>query len=425
MQVAIVWLRNNLRLHDNAPLHNALTQAQKVILVYVVDDYLFETSPYGFKKMGVHRANFLAESLLNLQKNIQAKGGNLLVVKGDPVQHIAHLAKQYNAPVFAEAEWAHYEYSLEQNLVNAGVDLRLTNQSTLFNVEDIPFKANTLPDIFTEFRKKTEKLSTVRPLIETPTNISVVDDLPYQTSTEIINQLVTPQPPNPKAAIHFTGGEDEALQRLTHYFWETDCLATYKETRNGLLGANYSSKFSAWLALGCISPRYIYWQVQQYERERTANQSTYWLVFELLWRDYFRFITLKYGKAIFLKGGILGNPRKLRNNPTVLQSWIDGQTGDDFVDANMIELKETGFMSNRGRQNVASYLVNNLGINWQAGAEYFEQQLIDYDVYSNWCNWNYVAGVGTDPREGRIFNTQKQAEMYDPNSQYRRHWLSA
>ena len=105
-----------------------------------------------------------------------------------------------------------------------------------------------------------------------------------------------------------------------------------------------------------------------------------------------------------------------------LQEWIDGQTGVDFVDANMLELKLTGFMSNRGRQNVASYLCNDLKLDWRYGAAYFEQQLIDYDVCSNWGNWAYLAGVGNDPRD-RKFNTQVQAERYDSNHSFRKLWL--
>lgn len=103
--------------------------------------------------------------------------------------------------------------------------------------------------------------------------------------------------------------------------------------------------------------------------------------------------------------------------------WAEGQTGIPFVDANMRELNQTGFMSNRGRQNVASFLVNDLGIDWRWGASYFESMLIDYDACSNWGNWMYVAGVGNDPRENRYFNILKQAQNYDKKGEYIRHWI--
>jgi deoxyribodipyrimidine photo-lyase len=209
-----------------------------------------------------------------------------------------------------------------------------------------------------------------------------------------------------------------------HYFWKTDAVASYKETRNGLIGADYSTKFSAWLANGCISPRTIFHEVDRYETERTANASTYWVKFELLWRDYFKFVAMKHGRKIFLLGGIQDKHRKVRQNSAVFKQWTQGQTGDDFVDANMRELLHTGFMSNRGRQNVASYLVHQLNLDWRMGAAWFESLLIDYDVCSNYGNWIYAAGVGNDPRD-RVFNTKKQAGMYDKDGVYRDLWLSS
>jgi deoxyribodipyrimidine photo-lyase len=145
----------------------------------------------------------------------------------------------------------------------------------------------------------------------------------------------------------------------------------------------------------------------------------------LLWRDFFRLMAKKHGNKIYWKGGLRGQPNpKLRNDRQLLKAWVDGRTGIPLIDANMREVKLTGFMSNRGRQNVASYLVHDLKVNWQMGAEYFESILIDYDVASNWCNWNYVAGVGNDPREDRYFNPVTQAKRYDPNGEYVRHWLT-
>ena len=213
-----------------------------------------------------------------------------------------------------------------------------------------------------------------------------------------------------------------AEARLEHYFWETDAVASYKETRNGLVGADYSTKFSPWLANGCISPRTIFHEVDAYEAEVKANSSTYWVKFELIWRDYFKFVAMKFGRNIFLKGGIQDKKVGSWQNMKVFEKWASGNTGDDFVDANMRELRETGFMSNRGRQNVASYLVHKMNLDWRMGAAWFESLLIDYDVTSNYGNWMYTAGVGNDPRD-RVFNTQKQAGMYDGDGRYRNLWL--
>jgi deoxyribodipyrimidine photo-lyase len=228
-----------------------------------------------------------------------------------------------------------------------------------------------------------------------------------------------------RVALPFTGGETAAISRLNHYFFETKSISNYKETRNGLIGANYSSKFSAWLALGCISPRFIYHELKKYESEFGANESTYWLVFELLWRDFFRFMFKKHQSKMFQPSGIAAEkeiPKSVSDQ--LLQQWINGTTKEDFVNANMIELKLTGFMSNRGRQNVASYFCNDLKLDWRYGAAYFEQQLVDYDECSNWGNWAYIAGVGNDPRESRYFNIEKQATVYDKTKSYRNLWLT-
>ena len=242
-------------------------------------------------------------------------------------------------------------------------------------------------------------------------------------SLQALNLEFTPI--DKRAAIGFNGGEFEAIKRLNHYFFKSKCISKYKETRHQMVGADYSSKFSAWLAMGCISPRFIYQELKKYETQFEANDSTYWLIFELLWRDYFRFMMKKHQQQFFLLNGI--QTPKLESKAIdleLLQKWINGKTGNDFIDANMIELKLTGFMSNRGRQNVASYFCNELELDWRYGAAYFEQQLIDYDVCSNWGNWAYIAGVGNDPRGNRYFNVEKQADDYDKKRVYRNLWLS-
>jgi deoxyribodipyrimidine photo-lyase len=190
-----------------------------------------------------------------------------------------------------------------------------------------------------------------------------------------------------------------------------------------MLGADYSSKFSPWLALGCLSPRYVADRVKRYERDRLANDSTYWLIFELLWRDFFRFVAMKYGDRLFAKSGLQGKNIPWRLDWEKFQKWQVGMTGYPLIDANMRELAATGFMSNRGRQNVASFLTKNLGIDWRMGAEWFESLLIDYDVCSNYGNWNYTAGIGNDARDFRYFNIPKQSKDYDPKGSYLKHWL--
>ena len=210
---------------------------------------------------------------------------------------------------------------------------------------------------------------------------------------------------------------------MNEWIWERDCLKSYKETRNGMVGSDYSSKLSPWLASGSLSAVQVYWEIKKYEEVRLANESTYWLFFEILWREFFRFVSRLNGPKIFWRSGIKeADDIRPRGDPKTLQCWKEGRTPNAFVNANMIELARTGWMSNRGRQNVASYLVHDLGIDWRIGASWFEHCLLDYDPASNAGNWIYVAGVGNDPRPNRKFNTQRQAEMYDGEGKYQTLW---
>ena len=428
IKTSIVWFSSDLRLHDNETLVRAIEQSQEIVPVYCFDEAHFNLSEFGFKRTGCFRAQFILESLQNLDNSLRAKGSGLIIVIGKPEEEIFKLAQVYNAKkVFAKREVAHEEKVtqelLEKKLWKVHCEFETFSTSTLYHALDLPFSIKDIPDVFTAFRKKVEQESSIRPIFEKPLFIKSPDisalKLPLLEQLGLQKVLI-----DKRAAIKFRGGETEGINRIQTYFFDTKNIFNYKETRNGLVGENYSTKFSAWLALGCLSPREIYRQLKEYESLYSANESTYWLKFELLWRDYFRFMMKKYNYKYFLQHGIQTKKDTLNeHNQDLLQQWIDGRTGLDFVDANMLELKLTGFMSNRGRQNVASYFCNDLKLDWRYGAAYFEQQLIDYDVCSNWGNWAYLAGVGNDPRGNRYFNIEKQANDYDKNKTFRNLWL--
>ena len=430
MKTSIVWFKTDLRLHDNETLIKAIAQSDEIIPVYCFDDADFVITEFGFKKVGNFRAQFLLESLIDLDKNLRAIGSGLLIVKGKSEVEIPKIVQQYKATkVFSKKEVSYEENQTEvkvrEELFKLKCELKTFSTSTLYHAEDLPFSIKDIPDVFTNFRKKTEKDAFIRTSFDEPKELKSpeIEPLKLPTLEDLGLRL---EAIDSRAVLHFKGGETEAIARLNHYFFETKCISEYKETRNGLVGADYSSKFSAWLALGCISPRFIYDELKKYETQFGANDSTYWLVFELLWRDYFRFMMKKYNAKFFQQAGIQNKGISVnKHNTHQLQEWINGETGVDFVDANMIELKLTGFMSNRGRQNVASYLCNDLKLDWRYGAAYFEEQLIDYDVCSNWGNWAYLAGVGNDPRGNRYFNIEKQSSDYDKNKVYRNLWLKS
>ena len=423
---ALIWFRNNLRVHDNLSLKKATENHSKVIAVYFFDPKLFKTDAFGFQKTAKFRAKFLLETITDLKKNLEALNITLLTYFESPENRIHVLCDALSiSTIYTQKEWTREEVSTE-NLINSTlsdtVHFTADYDQFLYHPDAVSKDFSKIPDVFTIFRKKLEKTVKIdgefsasklpkENLISTVTAVPTMETLgfsDFKTAT--------------KTAFPFAGGETAAFERLQTYFFETKKVSNYKKTRNGLIGADYSTKFSPWLANGSLSAKTIYWKIKAYESEFGANQSTYWVVFELIWRDYFKYISLKYTSKIFKIGGILNKNYHWNTDQKTIQQWIQGETKDDFVNANMIELRETGFMSNRGRQNVASYFAKELLLDWRIGAAYFESMLIDYDVHSNYGNWMYVAGVGNDPRD-RKFNTQLQAERYDQNHKYRKLWL--
>ncbi len=419
---ALVWFRNDLRIDDNQSLYDATTKHDKVIGLVLIADFWLKETAFGFKKMEVFRARFLIETIEDLRQELKTL--NIpLIVKVDDGTSLKQLCDQYQiTDLYMQEEWTKEEVDQEKNIPDT-VSVHKSYSQFLFHPDDLPFAIENLPKIFTVFRKACEKNSTVRPCTPKPRKLADKNDQIPSSEPLTLQELgYAPFEIHPNSAFPFQGGSRAASERLNHYFWITKKLSYYKKTRNGLLGTDYSSKFSSWLANGSISPKSIYWSVKDYEQEIGKNQSTYWLIFELIWRDYFKYVSLRHGNSIFVVGGIKNREYDWRQNHHVFDQWINGSTAEPFVNANMLELKNTGFMSNRGRQNVASYFAKTLQMDWRLGAAYFESMLIDYDVHSNYGNWMYNAGVGNDPRD-RVFNVGLQAERYDGKGKYQSTWL--
>ena len=249
-------------------------------------------------------------------------------------------------------------------------------------------------------------------------------------------------PPGTESAHPFRGGFKAAQDRLQHLIISSS-MTGYKASRNGLLGLDFSTKLSAWLALGCITARQIHLALLNFEDAKTElgaeaegygkgeNEGTKAVRFELLWRDYMRLCTRKFGYKLFHLGGFRVDTSYPWKNPSqnpevkrTLERFLEGTTGMGLIDASQRELYLTGYTSSRARQNVASFLTKHLQLDWRLGAEWYESMLVDYDVSSNWGNWQYVAGVGNDPRgEARVFNPVKQAFEYDPQAEYVKAWV--
>ncbi len=430
----LVWLRNDLRLDDHAALRAAAAGGAPVVPVYCLDPRQFGTLPSGVPKTGAHRARFLLETLHALREDLRAAGADLVVRRGRPEAVLPALARETGASaVHVHEEVAREELDVEDAVERAlaaiGVRLHGHWGHTLLHPDDLPFDLVALPTVFTQFRTRVERETDVRPPEPPPARLRGLPlDAGEIPTLEALG--LAPPPDDPRALFRPVGGERAGRARLAQWAWEGDHLRRYKATRDGLLAVSDASRLSPWLAIGALSPRRVWAEVRRYERERVRNESTYWLVFELLWRDYFRFVLARWGDVVFSAGGLQRLPIAWRalDDPAAradFARWTSGATGYPLVDAAMQELAATGFTSNRARQNVASFLTKNLGLDWRVGAEWFESLLVDYDVASNWGNWCYAAGVGNDARGFRHFDIHAQAERYDPDGAFVRHWLPA
>jgi deoxyribodipyrimidine photo-lyase len=405
-----------------------LKDAEAFLPVYVVDPRMFVShKELGFSRTGPLRARFLRESLDSLKKELRRLGSDLQILCGYPEIEIPRLSELWDPDIIGfEKGVAPEEIQIELDLfdqVKSRWFLKSQYSKSLLHPLELPFGLDELPKVFTSFRKKVEKSLYVRAIVPAP--VSLPEWPSDIQSTEIPSEhdfgdsdIVA----DSRGVWDFKGGEAAAMQRLQHYFWESKAVAAYKQRRNGLIGESYSSKFSPWLAVGCLSPRRIYHELCAFEASFGATEDTYWLKFELLWRDFFRWTMYSSGAKLFQMKGFLQESPDVKIDEKLFRKWVEGRTQDEFVNANMNELRLTGFMSNRGRQNVASFFCHALKLPWIWGAAYFEHALLDYDVCSNWGNWAYLAGVGNDPREGRIFNTVKQAAFYDPEGAYVNLW---
>jgi deoxyribodipyrimidine photo-lyase len=415
MRRGLVWFTEDLRLDDNETLLKAIEENEEVLPVYFWAEHE-KKSQFGIPRIGDTRKAFIQESLADLQQQLQAIGGALLVLSGNPEDLITDLCKQFGIrKVYTKkqvgSEEKSAQLSVKQRLLGISVDFETYSSSTLYHPDDLPFSVRDIPLLFTKFRKLAEKESIVRSPFNPPKRITVPPFEQFSMERTLSSKSAWLQ-----------GGEGHALQRLHYFIWDSQAIKTYKETRDQLAGLDFSTKFSAWLSLGCISPRRIFTEIKRFEHQVLANDSTYWVIFELLWRDFFRFSFKKYPRAYFQLNGLGQQARYTHFDETKFEAWTQGKTSEALINAGMNELRETGFVSNRMRQILASYWVFGMQQDWRYGAAWFEYCLVDYDVASNWGNWAYIAGVGNDNRGGREFNVEKQALLYDKDGSYRALW---
>ncbi|KAH8079859.1 DNA photolyase, FAD-binding/Cryptochrome [Filobasidium floriforme] len=488
-----------------------------------------------FHKTSRHRLKFLTESVFALRQSYRGMGGDLIKGHGGEQGGEGDGGRYEVTEVWMQKEVSteevHFQRRLRAILEPYGTVLKLVDSKPMVAPEDLPFGIEDTPDLYTSYRKQVEGLGEemIRPPSPLPAKLKPIPRLPPSLSqsmyllpenlcsTEVfLPYLLAPllaQPDlgdplapipiptsdsewdsytsklpadDPRSAFPFVGGETSALARLDDYLGKhisqgkveggTKAMG-YKDTRNGLLGEGFSTKFSAWLANGSMSGRYAGWRVGQL-MQSLANEgklskhvegNVYWIQFELHWRDYFYYVSQKFSRmrsfnterlrkarrmppdspapgeagtssSLFNLGGFQ-EVLKPHESAKTIDNWkpfdlsdpedkarlfFQGKTGVPFLDAALKEISATGYMSNRMRQNVASYFTVDLYIDWRVAAEWFESLLVDHDVCSNSGNWQYQAsGVGLDARASRQFNQIKQANQYDVGDDYVKTWVPA
>lgn len=452
MTIAFLF-RNDFRLHDQAALQAAIADAnqsgQDLLCVVCRPDFA-ETTRWGWLRWSPLRQAWWCRAVQGLAQALQQRGQRLLICAAPAPVSLARLAPQFKIDrLYCEEICAPEEMDEVRSLEQLGFTVKTVWQSSLLDPHTLPWEPENLPAIFTDFRKQIEQrgVRAPRPLevidrfpefpdcspVPQDSVLSVADlnDHAMKMRTDHIEQSSFPFDPQAGGETAWSASEQAALHHLQHYL-DRRLPHTYKKTRNQLSGTEYSSKWSPWLANGALSARFAFQKLQAFEAQHGANDGSYWLWFELLWRDYFRCLHWQYRDRIshlYRERGLLADVDRSQDTKRIatehenLLAWSQGKTGVTLVDAAMRELAATGYLSNRLRQVVASYLIYELQGDWRAGAAWFEAQLLDYDVYSNQGNWLYIAGRGTDPRGGRRFNIEKQEREHDADGSYRRMWL--
>jgi deoxyribodipyrimidine photo-lyase len=415
-KLGIYWFGQDLRINDNLGLKTAAMEADQLLCIAFIQPKTRNPNHPIPVNLAPVRLKYLRQCLVNLDHNLKQYGQYLHISEDSPLAVLITMIRQFGIThLYLSDDGDFTRQPTLKTLLKEfpSLIIKQAGDNRLFSKNTLPFPVSELPSTFSKFRRKVEHLKTQ---VTTP----AVDRLPAP--------IFRPEPRRNNFAANsesrqnqLCGGETEGLRHLKNYF-SGDYASTYKLTRNSLDGFYDSTKFSPWLANGCITVRQIMEKLRHYEATVESNESTYWIFFELLWREYFQWYAKCYKEKLFSFGGIREANPKTSFYPERFKKWCHGNTPYPIVNACIKQLNATGYMSNRGRQLVASCLVNELALDWRYGAVYMEQNLIDYDMASNWGNWQYLAGVGADPRGLRHFDLDKQTRCYDPEQQFIREW---
>jgi deoxyribodipyrimidine photo-lyase len=408
----IHWFRRDLRLTDNPALQAALEAASSSDTTHVIPVFVFD--PILLSRPAPKRQAFLFHGLRALDTNLRQRGSYLVVRSGEPLEVLRALISETGASaVFAEQDYTPYSRQRDTKIARE-LPLRLVLGQTVQHPEFVKKTDGTPYTVYTPYSKLWKSLL--------PESINITP-APNRISTPA-GISIDPIPMAP-ANILFPAGEEEALKRLRQF--SSTPIYRYAKDRNRM-DLDGTSTLSPYIRFGMLGLRQAVHTAQQaLVRARSVEEkhgAEIWLN-ELIWREFYIQILYHFphvSKRAF-NHSLMNIP--WRNNVAEFEAWTQGHTGVPIVDAAMRQLHETGWMHNRARMIVASFLVKDLLVNWQWGERWFMENLLDGDPAANNGGWQWTAGTGTDAAPYfRIFNPVLQSTRFDPNGDYIRKWVS-
>ncbi|THU04010.1 deoxyribodipyrimidine photo-lyase [Lampropedia puyangensis] len=402
-RTAIFWFRRDLRLHDNAGLYEALKQFDAVVPVFVFDTDILEKLPRYDR-----RVDFIAQAVSHLDTQLRELGSALHIEVGSPVSILPALASRYGAAaVFAntdyEPEALARDAHIERQLVQQGISLQRFKDQVIFEKSEVVKDDGTPYTVFTPYSRKWKAHCNAFFLKPYPT-VQYAQCLAGRDKL----QLTTVKPD--VAVLGFKPTD----MVFTPPSVSRTCLSDYGAQRD-FPAADATSRLGVHLRFGTGSIRAL--------AQQAAGLSDVFLN-ELIWRDFFQMLIWHFPKTVEHAFKPAYDAIVWRNNAADFERWKQGQTGYPLVDAGMRELQATGFMHNRVRMVVASFLCKHLLIDWRWGERYFAEHLLDYELAANVGNWQWAAGCGADAAPYfRVFNPSLQAQKFDPESRYIRKWV--
>jgi len=413
MKRALFIFHRDLRCHDNVALIQACKKAEEVLPIFIFDPEQVEKNEY----FAVNAFKFLLESLEDL---VQQLGGNLQVFYGNPLNVLQEIRQElaFDA-IFFTTDYTPFARSRDAAVCEWARGEEISCQmyeGLLLNSVKKTLKADGTPyTIFTPFYKNARQFVVSKPqeLIE------------QKICTQKIGSRVRIEDVGSKVARKYaeesvcSGGRTEGLIQLERFIEER--VSQYEKGRD-IPSLNATSLLSAHLKFGTLSPREVFWRVDSISNQKARDI----FISELYWRDFFTQIGFYFphvfeGEKNFRK---MYDSLEWNNSEQKFCTWCNGHTGYPIVDAGMRELNRTGFMHNRVRMIVASFLVKDLRIDWKWGERYFAEHLVDYDPAVNNGNWQWAASTGCDAQPYfRIFNPWRQLERFDPDCEYIKKWI--